>query len=289
MRGAAAVNASIASASSHDGLSQRDFRLLSEYIYNYSGIKMPDTKRTMLEGRLRKRLRATGHATFGQYCNFLFREDGLEEEAIYLIDVVTTNKTDFFREPNHFDYMEKFALPTLAAEGHTRIRAWSSACSTGAEPYTMAMVLADAVEKQVINNFSILATDLSTDVLRKAHSGIYPRELLDPVPAEMMRKYVMQPVERKRRDVRIVPSLRSKVGFARMNLMDKTYQIGDAVHLLFCRNVLIYFDKKTQTHVLTELCKRLAPGGYLFIGHSETITGIDLPLHQVANTVFKKQ
>ena len=278
-----------ASAAAYDGLSQRDFKLLAEYIYNYSGIKMPDTKRTMLEGRLRKRLRATGHATFGEYCNFLFREDGLEEEAIYLIDVVTTNKTDFFREPTHFDYLEKFALPALVSEGHNRIRAWSSACSTGAEPYTMAMVLSEALDKQVISNFSILATDLSTDVLRKAHSGIYARELLDPVPAEMMRKYVMRPVDAGRRDVRIVPRLRSKIGFARLNLMDKTYQIGDAVQLIFCRNVLIYFDKKTQTHVLTELCRRLVPGGYLFIGHSETITGIDLPLRQVANTVFKKQ
>ncbi|NWJ25818.1 CheR family methyltransferase [Rhizobium sp. RM] len=286
MRGAVSVNAS---AAAYDGLSQRDFKLLAEYIYNYSGIKMPDTKRTMLEGRLRKRLRATGHATFGEYCNFLFREDGLEEEAIYLIDVVTTNKTDFFREPNHFDYLEKFALPALVSEGHNRIRAWSSACSTGAEPYTMAMVLSEALDKQVISNFSILATDLSTDVLRKAHSGIYARELLDPVPAEMMRKYVMRPVDAGRRDVRIVPRLRSKIGFARLNLMDKTYQIGDAVQLIFCRNVLIYFDKKTQTHVLTELCRRLVPGGYLFIGHSETITGIDLPLRQVANTVFKKQ
>ncbi|ADY65443.1 MULTISPECIES: CheR family methyltransferase [Rhizobium/Agrobacterium group] len=289
MRRALPVDASIAASSAHDGLSQRDFRLLAEYIYNYSGIKMPDSKRTMLEGRLRKRLRATGHATFAQYCNFLFREDGLEEEAIYLIDVVTTNKTDFFREPNHFDYMEKFALPALAGEGHGRIRAWSSACSTGAEPYTMAMVLAEAAEKQVINNFSILATDLSTDVLRKAHSGIYARELLEPVPADMMRKYVMRSVDAGRREVRIVPRLRSKIGFARLNLMDPTYQIGDAVHLLFCRNVLIYFDKKTQVHVLTQLCKRLVPGGYLFIGHSETITGIDLPLRQVANTVFKKQ
>jgi chemotaxis protein methyltransferase CheR len=278
-----------ASNPAQDGLNHRDFRKLAEYIYNYSGIKMPDTKRTMLEGRLRKRLRATGHRSFGDYCNFLFRDNGLESEAIYLIDVVTTNKTDFFREPNHFEYMEKHALPALAADGHKRIRAWSSACSTGAEPYTMAMVMAEAVSAQVINDYTILATDLSTDVLRKAHSGIYPRDLLEPVPSTLMQKYVMQPNDKQRRDVRISPRLRSKIGFARLNLMDPTYQIGDAVQIIFCRNVLIYFDKKTQAHVLTQLCNRLVTGGYLFIGHSETITGINLPLRQVANTVFQKQ
>ncbi|SCX08437.1 Chemotaxis protein methyltransferase [Agrobacterium sp. DSM 25558] len=272
-----------------DSLSTRDFRELSSFIYDYCGIKMPETKRSMLEGRLRKRLRATGHPTFSTYCDYLFRHDGMEAEAIFLIDVVTTNKTDFFREPNHFDYMQKTALPALAKRGIGRVRAWSSACSTGAEPYTMAMVMAEAVEKGVISDFNILATDLSTDVLMKAQSGIYSKDLVDPVPPEFKRKYVMQAKEKQRNDVRIATKLRSKIGFARMNLMNATYEIGDPVHILFCRNVLIYFDKKTQTHVLTQLCKCLAPGGYLLIGHSETVTGIDLPIKQVANTIFMKQ
>ncbi|WP_320202780.1 CheR family methyltransferase [Agrobacterium rosae] len=272
-----------------DSLSTRDFRELSSFIYDYCGIKMPETKRSMLEGRLRKRLRATGYPTFSTYCDYLFRHDGMEAEAIFLIDVVTTNKTDFFREPNHFDYMQKTALPALAKRGIGRVRAWSSACSTGAEPYTMAMVMAEAVEKGVISDFNILATDLSTDVLMKAQSGIYSKDLVDPVPPEFKRKYVMQAKEKQRNDVRIATKLRSKIGFARMNLMNPTYEIGDPVHILFCRNVLIYFDKKTQTHVLTQLCKCLAPGGYLLIGHSETVTGIDLPIKQVANTIFMKQ
>ena len=271
-----------------DSLSQRDFRQLSAYIYDYCGIKMPETKRTMLEGRLRKRLRATGCGTFSGYCNYLFREGGMETESIHLIDVVTTNKTDFFREPNHFEYMEQVALPTLAASGHRHIRAWSSACSTGAEPYTMAMVLAEAVEKNLVQNYTILATDLSTDVLKKAHSGVYARELVEPVPAQLAKKYVMQPLDRHRNDVRISPVLRSKIGFSRLNLMDAKYQIGEPVAMIFCRNVLIYFDKKTQAHVLSRLCDCLIPGGYLFIGHSETVTGINLPIRQVANTVFRK-
>ncbi len=277
------------SVSFDDSLSTRDFRQLSEFIYDYCGIKMTEAKRSMLEGRLRKRLRATGLPTFGDYCDYLFRQDGLKDEVVYLIDVVTTNKTDFFREPNHFDFLEKTALPTLAKQGVRQPRAWSSACSTGAEPYTMAMVMAEAVEKGVISDFSILATDLSTDVLKKGHAGIYNRDLLEPVPTAMQRKYVMQARDKYRSDVRISPKLRSKVGFARMNLMNPSYDIGAPVHIIFCRNVLIYFDKKTQTHVLAELCKCLAPGGYLMIGHSESVTGINLPVKQVANTVFLKQ
>lgn len=272
-----------------DSLSTRDFRQLSEFIYSYCGIKMPEAKRSMLEGRLRKRLRATGHHTFSDYCDFLFRHGGLETEAIFLIDVVTTNKTDFFREPNHFDFMEKFAIPKLAEMGHQRIRAWSSACSTGAEPYSMAMVMADAVERKVISDYQVLATDLSTDVLKKAHAGIYSRELIEPVPGDMVRKYVMLPKDRHRGEIRITPKLRSKVGFARLNLMNPSYEVGDLYQIIFCRNVLIYFDKKTQAHVLTQLCKCLMPGGYLLIGHSETVTGINLPIKQVANTVFMKQ
>lgn len=277
-----------AKTSFDDSLSQRDFRQLAQYIYDYCGIKMPETKRSMLEGRLRKRLRATGCGTFSDYCNYLFREGGMEAESIHLIDVVTTNKTDFFREPNHFEYMEQVVLPTLAASGHRRIRAWSSACSTGAEPYTMAMVLSEATDRNVIQDYNILATDLSTDVLKKAHAGIYTRDLIEPVPTDMAKKYVMQPHDRQRSDVRISPRLRAKVGFARLNLMDPKYQIGEPVQIIFCRNVLIYFDKKTQIHVLSQLCNCLIPGGYLFIGHSETVTGIDLPVRQVANTVFKK-
>lgn len=272
-----------------DSISTRDFRQLSSFIYDYCGIKMTDAKRSMLEGRLRKRLRATGFTTFADYCEYLFRQDGLKDEVIYLIDVVTTNKTDFFREPNHFDFLEKTALPTLAKKGIRQPRMWSAACSTGAEPYTMAMIMAEAVEKGVISDFNILATDLSTDVLKKALSGIYSRDLLEPVPNAMHRKYVMQARDKYRNDVRISPKLRSKVGFARMNLMNPSYDIGKPVHTIFCRNVLIYFDKKTQTHVLTELCKCLAPGGYLMIGHSESVTGISLPVKQVANTVFVKE
>ncbi|WP_376776023.1 CheR family methyltransferase [Rhizobium populisoli] len=273
-----------------DRLSKRNFDMLSKYIYDYSGIKMPHSKMTMLEGRLRRRLRVTGMATFDSYCDYLFKQGGLDSESIFLIDAVTTNKTDFFREPKHFDYLTRTALPEIIRNyNDRRIRTWSSACSTGAEPYTMAMVLSEFLASSAPErDYFVLATDLSTDVLQKAQRGIYQSELLQPVPAEMMRKYVMRPADNRRQEMRIVPKLRSKVGFARMNLMDGNYPIGDQMHLIFCRNVLIYFDKPTQQHVLSRLCESLLPGGYLFIGHSETVTGFDLPIKQVANTVFKR-
>jgi len=273
-----------------DRLSKRNFEALSKFIYSYSGIKMPLNKITMLEGRLRRRLRVTGIPTFDDYCDYLFNQGGIEREAIYLIDVVTTNKTDFFREPKHFDYMRDVALGDILRQfSERRLRIWSSACSTGAEPYTLAMVMSDFLQSKAPDrDYFILATDLSTDVLQKAQKGIYSSDMMAPVPPEMMRRYVMKATNAHRQEMRVSPMLRQKVGFARMNLMDAKYPIGDPMHIIFCRNVLIYFDKQTQSQVLTRLCNNLAPGGYLFIGHSETVTGFDLPIRQVANTIFKR-
>lgn len=271
-----------------DGLTASDFRRLSDFIYQYSGIKLPPGKVTMLEGRLRKRLRATGIRSLAAYCDYLFERGGLGAETIHLIDVVTTNKTDFFREPRHFDYLSQHALPQLLADGHRHIRAWSSACSTGEEPYTMAMVLAEHLAGEPQASYRILATDLSTDVLQTARTAIYDPDLLKPVPGDMMRKYVMQPVDARRRQVRISPKLRRHVGFGRMNLMDGSFRVGEAMHIIFCRNVLIYFDKQTQAAVVSKLCACLAPGGYLFIGHSESVAGMNLSVQPVANAVFRK-
>lgn len=271
-----------------DGLSARNFEQLARYIYDYSGIKMPITKKTMLEGRLRRRLRVVGVEGLNQYCDFLFNGGGLEREAIHLIDVVTTNKTDFFREPAHFDHLTSKALPDLVAQGHRRLRVWSSACSIGAEPYTLAMVIEDFLQAEGGPDYQILATDLSTDVLQVAKQGIYSSAMIEPVDRERRKRYVMEPRDPSRSEVRIHPKLRAKVGFARLNLMDPSYNVGNAMHVIFCRNVLIYFDKKTQEKVLSRLCDKLAPGGYLYVGHSETITGFALPVRQVANTVFQK-
>jgi chemotaxis protein methyltransferase CheR len=274
--------------SQDDRMSKRNFERLSAFIYRYSGIKMPPSKHTMLEGRLRRRLRSTKLPTFDTYCDYLFDGGGMESELVHLVDAVTTNKTDFFREPKHFDYMRDVALPAIRATGVRTIRAWSSACSTGAEPYTMAMLLEEFIQQHRDASYEILATDLSTDVLGKARMGIYPAELSDPIPDAMRQRYILKAANASRRDVRVAPLLRSRVGFARLNLMDARYDVGQPMHMIFCRNVLIYFDKKTQGEVLHRLCDCLVPGGYLFIGHSETIAGLNLPVRSVANTVFQR-
>ncbi len=184
--------------------------------------------------------------------------------------------------------MERTGLPELAAAGHKRLRLWSAACSIGAEPYTMAMVLQDFADTTPGIDYRILATDLSTDVLQAARRGVYPRDMVQPVPEDVQRRYVMISRDAARGEVRIHPRLRAAIGFARMNLMDSAYKVGEPMHMIFCRNVLIYFDKPTQAKVLSRLCDCLIPGGYLYVGHSETVTGISLPVRQVANTVFKK-
>jgi len=284
--GAAAL-AQRPSSAFNETLSRRNFSRLASYIYDYSGIKMPENKKTMLEGRLRRRLRATGIDTLDAYCESLFDGGLMVDEALHLINAVTTNKTDFFREPAHFDYLRATILPDLEQRGIRSIRCWSAACSTGPEPYTVAMVLDDFVSTNEMT-YGILATDLDTDVLETARRGIYPADLVEPVPASLQRKYVMVPRDANRADVRMSPDLRSAIGFARLNLMNDHYPVGDAMHLIFCRNVLIYFDKPTQKKVVSQLIDCLEPGGHMFLGHSESIAGFDLPLQQVANTVFRR-
>ncbi len=273
----------------NEHLSPANFRRLAEFIQTYSGIKMPSSKLTMLEGRLRRRMRATRIDDVNDYCRYLFDDNGIETEVVHLIDAVTTNKTEFFREPTHFTYMAEHALPAIAKTGRRNIKTWSAACSMGAEPYTMAMVMEEFCSVNRGVDYSILATDLCTEVLAQAVSGRYADAMIEPVPKDLRQRYVMRARDPKRREVRITPGLRSRLSFARLNLMDSRYPVDEDMDLIFCRNILIYFDKPTQAHVLSRLCQHLRPGGYLFLGHSESIVGIDLPVEPVASTVFRKK
>ncbi|MDR3509798.1 MAG: CheR family methyltransferase [Caulobacteraceae bacterium] len=272
-----------------DRISRRNFQRLSEYIYDYCGIKLPPTKMTMVEGRLRRRLRALNLTSFDAYCDFIFEQGGLEQENVYLVNALTTNKTDFFREPKHFEFLSRTALPEIIQRRPRRIKAWSAACSTGAEPYTLAMVIDHALGDGPDIPYSILATDLSTDVLAVARRGVYPEDMLEPTPKALRRKYVLESKDRSAKLCRIAPALRAQVSFARMNLMDPAYPVDKDLDMIFCRNVLIYFDKPTQQAVLDKLCDHLRPGGYLFLGHSESIAGMTLPVTQVANTGFRRR
>jgi chemotaxis protein methyltransferase CheR len=275
-----------------DHLSSRDFRRLAEFIHAYSGIKVPETKKSMVEGRLRRRRRLLGLDTLEAYCRYLFDQDGLESETVGLIDSVTTNKTDFFREADHFDYLAETAIPDLFAEREISrsepLRIWSAACSIGAEPYTLAMVAAEVARERGDFRYSILATDICTEALETARTAIYPAQMIEPVPAELRRRYVLRAKTTPLDRVRIAPEVRSMVAFGRINLMEAPYRIDRDMHVIFCRNILIYFDKPTQKKVLEQLCAHLRPGGYLFVGHSETLAGLGLPLKPVATTVFRK-
>jgi chemotaxis protein methyltransferase CheR len=275
-----------------DRLRQSDFRRLAAFIEDYSGIKMPSSKITMLEGRLRHRVRNTGAASLADYCHMLFDGDGLRDEAVHLIDAVTTNKTDFFREPEHFHILVRDVMPLVVAGRHAgayaQIKLWSAACSTGAEPYTIAMVLAAWQEQSPGHRVTIQGTDLSTEVLAMARRAIYPEAMLEAVPPEFRHRYFLRSRDRSRRLVRIVPELRAMVTFGRLNLMDAEYPVARDFDAIFCRNVLIYFDKPTQRAVLQRLCAHLRPRGFLFLGHSESLAGLALPLQPFANTVLRR-
>ena len=256
-------------------LSERDFRRLSAYIETELGIKMPEAKKIMLESRLQKRLKALSMDSFSDYCDYLFSAEGQNTELFQMINIVTTNKTDFFRESNHFDYLFSVALPAL---NKSLINIWSAGCSTGEEPYTISMVLEKYRESFPNKDYTILATDISTDVLAVAQKGIYPLERVDPVPMEFKKKYLLKSKDSKKAQVRVKPELRRKLEFGRFNLMEKNFDLGRSFEVIFCRNVLIYFDKNNQQSLLKRFYAHLVPGGYLFLGHSESMAGFNLRL-----------
>jgi len=272
-------------------LKEREFNRFSSLIYDVAGIKMPPAKKIMLEARLHKRIKALGLGTFEEYGNHVFSAAGQRDELVHLIDAVTTNKTDFFREPGHFDYLAKSAIPTLIESRGAGIKApfkiWSAGCSTGEEPYTMSMVLSEFAESWTGFNFSILATDISTDVLAKARHAIYPEDRVDGIPLHLKRKHLLKSRDKSKPLVRIMPHLRATVRFHRLNFMED-FDMREQMDVIFCRNVIIYFDKPTQERLLNKFCRQLVKGGYLFLGHSESINGLDVPLTPVASTVYRK-
>jgi chemotaxis protein methyltransferase CheR len=266
------------------------FWRFSQLIHEACGIKMPASKKTMLEARLRKRLRALRLADFDEYRDYVFGPGGFEDELVHLLDVVTTNKTDFFREAVQFDYLGRAALPALCVRGRglrSALRAWSAGCSSGEEAYTLAMVLEDFRAHTPGFAYQILATDLSTRVLQAAARGVYRDERVEPVPGPLRARYLLRSRDRARGLVRIVPELRARVGFKRLNFRDREYDVGTGFDVIFCRNVLIYFEKQFQRELLLRLCARLAPGGYLFLGHTESVHGMGLPLDGVGNCVYQ--
>jgi len=274
-------------------MTEAEFSRFSEFIIGQCGIKMPPSKKIMLEARLQKRLRTLGISNFREYYDHVLGEGG-REELIHMLDAVTTNKTDFFREPVHFHYLAQTILPEFMEERERSTGSgkpfvvWSAGCSTGEEPYTLAMVLSDFTGLHPSFRFSILATDISTKVLDRARDAVYDSERAAAVPLPTKQKYLLRSKDPGKGVVRIGPALRSLVQFKRLNLMDEAFSFSEPVDVIFCRNVIIYFDRKTQEQLITRFCKVLKTNGHLFLGHSESIHGFTLPLRRLTSTVYRK-
>ncbi|MEW6258586.1 MAG: protein-glutamate O-methyltransferase CheR [Thermodesulfobacteriota bacterium] len=274
-------------------LSDNDFERLSRCIHQICGIHLTPNKKTLLESRLQKRMRALSFESLQEYCAHLFSEDGMRKEIRHLIESVTTHKTDFFREPHHFEYLVRKAIPEMIASkaiGPGRpCRAWSAACSTGEEPYTLAMVLQDVGEIQPNFTFTILATDISTHVLATASAAVYDLAAVAPVPFPMRKKYLLKSRDPSQKLVKIVPEIRNLIRFERYNLIDRKPPTSEPMHIIFCRNVLIYFDTATQEQIVQKFWDMLHPNGYLFLGHAESIHNRNIPFRYAAPTIYRKE
>jgi chemotaxis protein methyltransferase CheR len=280
-------------------LSPEKFKRFCRFITGELGIKMSEGKLPMLQSRLLRRLRSLELGSLEEYQDYLFNSPNGEEERVHFIDAVTTNKTDFFREAQHFDYLTQKALPQLdpsrpekgssgACVGSWRLKLWCAGCSSGEEPYTLAMVLSEFAQRRAGFDFSILGTDISTKVLGHAQRAIYDLERIEPVAPALRQKYLLRSKDPHRKQVRIAPELRNRVSFGRLNFMDSEYRLKDSFDVIFFRNVMIYFDSQTQERVINKMCRHLAPGGYLFVGHSESLAGLNLPVVSVNSAIYRK-
>jgi chemotaxis protein methyltransferase CheR len=268
---------------SGDLLAARIFEKLARQVTDHTGIRLPATKKQMVEGRLRKRAHALG-LDLTAYCERLLDGAVPATEFQHVVDAITTNKTDFFREPDHFEYLAGRAVPQVMKKAPGLLKVWSAACSTGAETYTLAMVLADLAGRDRFR-FAILGTDICTTVLAAAERAVYDMDVVHPIPQGLQRRYLLR--GRRADEVRIVPELRRLVRFAHLNLMDGNYPVDRDVDIIFLRNVLIYFDKPTQMAVLRKLIGHLRPGGFLFLGHSESMVGTEMGLEEVGPAIFR--
>ncbi|MFZ2448390.1 MAG: protein-glutamate O-methyltransferase [Syntrophobacteraceae bacterium] len=271
-------------------LPDRVFQLFSQLVYDQCGINLHEGKKALLQARLNKRLRLTGIESYEEYFTYI-TSPGNPDEFIHFLDSVSTNLTYFFRESQHFDFLNGI-LPELLArkqrEGKAKIRIWSAGCSTGEEPYTLAMCVLPHIPDALRWDFRILATDISTRVLDVAYRGLYSDEKVQKVPPALRQMHFRKRGENGRTEFEVAPHVRRIVTFRRLNLKE-SYPFRGPFDFIFCRNVMIYFDKKTQEDLVNKMASYLAPGGYLFVGHSESLTGLAHKLTYVRPAVYRKQ
>jgi len=255
-------------------LSDREFRMLQQLIYREAGIHLSDAKKALVSGRLTRRVRALGCRDFSAYYQHV---ESNQNERTSMLDCISTNETRFFREPKQFEFLDETVLPHWRALGDAgqipkRIRAWSAACSTGEEPYTLAMVLAAHFPAAEGWSVEILASDLSTRVLDTAREGVWPIERSNDIPERLRKAYMLRGVRAEEGRMRAHPSLKSMIDFRRINLNDRDYGIRGTFDLIFCRNVLIYFNRESKEAVIQRLLRSLSGSGLFFLWHAESLT-----------------
>jgi chemotaxis protein methyltransferase CheR len=282
------LRSSAATVQSASGeLTDADYEFLRRLIYEHSRINLGPDKRALVSGRVAKRLRALKIPSYQEYCRLL-KSSGGAEELTDLVDVISTNHTHFFREQKHFDWLKSAQLPQWRAAGRQSetFRAWSAASSSGEEPYTLAIVLAEFFGLE--GDWTIDCTDISTRVLARAQQGVYDADKVAPVPRDLLRRYFQRGVNEWEGRFRVRESVRRHLRFQHLNLLQPRYPFDQRFHLIFCRNVMIYFDRPTQETLVEKLTERLEPGGHLLVGHSESLSGIRHTLRQVQPAVYHK-
>ncbi len=271
-------------------LSNQLFQKFSDLVYQESGINLHDGKKALLQVRLNKRLRATQLPSYESYYKYITSaNDG--EELIQFLNCISTNLTFFFRERQHFQFLQRVLPELIAAKKQSRsnrLRIWSAGCSTGEEPYSLAMLVLPFLDDYPACDFRILATDISTQVLQVAAQGIYPANKVAQIPETLRMRFVQKAsAPGSVGTYEMAPVLKRVVTFRRVNLKD-TYPFKGPFDLIFCRNVMIYFDKSTQERLVQKMAHYLPQGGYLFVGHSESLMGLAHPLSYVCPAVYRK-
>jgi len=270
-------------------VTDREFRRFTAFVRRQTGIALNETKRPLVCARLRKRLRHYGYVRLQQYYDHLTERDPAGEELVRMVNALTTNKTDFFREPHHFARLRTSVRGRgAAANGGRRLRIWSAGCSSGEEAYSIAFTVLDELPDVAEWDVRILASDIDTDVLAQAEHGVYLAERLAGVPAQLRERYFLRGRGPSEGLVRVRPEVRRLVTFRRINLRDESWPIRTAFDAIFCRNVLIYFDRALQHEVVERLVGFLALGGDLFLGHSESLLGMSTGLRPAGKTVYQK-
>jgi chemotaxis protein methyltransferase CheR len=266
-----------------------EFGLFQRIVFREAGIHLGDIKLALVASRLLRRIRDLGLTSYGAYYRRVVEN---KDELTLMLDAITTNETQFFREPRHFELLGDALVPRWRAEAEAgtrrrRVRVWSAGCSTGEEPYSLAMTLLAALPPEEGWEVEVFATDLSTRVLDRARQGIYAAERAGAIPRPLLQRFMLRGFGAQDGNVKVAPALQAAVTFQRLNLNAETYAVDGLFDAIFCRNVFIYFNPTTRTRIVRQLLEHLSPGGYFFVGHSESLGGTPW-LETVVPTVYQK-